>query len=114
MTIIEAHELSRWYGIVMGLNNVSFEIEAGLTGLVGPNGAAKSTLIQIITGQLQPSSGSLTVFGEVPWNNPALLRRIGYCPEGEAVPKELRPLDWLRGLAFLSGFSSEDALTRSE
>ncbi len=114
MTIIEAHELSRWYGIVMGLNNVSFEIEAGLTGLVGPNGAGKSTLIQIITGQLQPSSGSLTVFGEVPWNNPALLRRIGYCPEGEAVPKELRPLDWLRGLAFLSGLPPADALTRCE
>src|SRR6266478_6386601 len=114
MTIIEAHELSRWYGIVMGLNNVSFEIEAGLTGLVGPNGAGKSTLIQIITGQLQPSSGSLTVFGEVPWNNPALLRRIGYCPEGEAVPKELRPLDWLRGLAFLSGLPAEDVLARCE
>jgi len=114
MTIIEAQELSRWYGIVMGLNNVSFEIEAGLTGLVGPNGAGKSTLIQIITGQLQPSSGNLTVFGEVPWNNPALLRRIGYCPEGEAVPKELRPLDWLRGLAFLSGLPAADALARCE
>jgi len=114
MTIIDAHELSRWYGIVMGLNNVSFEVASGLTGLVGPNGAGKSTLIQIITGQLQPSSGSLTVFGQVPWNNPALLRRIGYCPEGEAVPKELRPLDWLRGLAFLSGLPAEDVLARCE
>jgi ABC-2 type transport system ATP-binding protein len=103
--IIEARELSRWYGIVMGLNNVSFHIEPGLTGLVGPNGAGKSTLIQIITGQLRPSSGELTVFGEVPWNNPSLLKRIGYCPESEAVPKDLRPLEWLRGLAFLSGLS---------
>jgi len=101
--IIQAQEVSRWYGIVMGLNNVSFEIEPGLTGLVGPNGAGKSTLIQIITGQLEPSSGCLTVFGEVPWNYPALLDRIGYCPEGEAVPKDLRPLDWLRGLALLAG-----------
>src|SRR5215468_5385587 len=101
--IIQANELSRWYGIVMGLNNVSFQIESGLTGLVGPNGAGKSTLIQIITGQLQPSSGTLTVFGEYPWNNPRLLRRIGYCPEGEAVPGDLRPVDWLRGLAMLSG-----------
>jgi len=62
--IIQAHELSRWYGIVMGLNNVSFEIPSGLTGLVGPNGAGKSTLLQIVTGQLQPSSGTLTVLGE--------------------------------------------------
>src|SRR5436190_11659248 len=107
--LIQAIELSRWYGIVMGLNNVSFEVEPGLTGLVGPNGAGKSTLIHIITGQLQPSSGRLTVFGEAPWNNPPLLRRIGYCPEGEAVPKELRPLDWLRGLAALSGLSRHEA-----
>jgi ABC-2 type transport system ATP-binding protein len=112
--IIQAEELSRWYGIVMGLNNVSFEIGPGLTGLVGPNGAGKSTLIQIVTGQLQPSSGRLTVFGETPWNNPRLLQRIGYCPEREAVPKELRPLEWLRGLAFLAGFGPRAAAERSE
>src|SRR5438045_9791538 len=112
--LIHAVELSRWYGIVMGFNNVSFGIEPGLTGLVGPNGAGKSTLIEIITGQLQPSSGRLTVFGEVPWNNPRLLKRIGYCPEGEAVPKELRPLDWLRGLAFLSGMADSEAKARCE
>jgi ABC-2 type transport system ATP-binding protein len=111
---IQAGELSRWYGIVMGLNNVSFAIEPGLTGLVGPNGAGKSTLIQIITGQLQPSSGLLTVFGEAPWNNPRLLRRIGYCPEGEAVPKDLRPLEWLMGLALLSGLESAKVPRRCE
>jgi ABC-2 type transport system ATP-binding protein len=112
--VVQANQLSRWYGIVMGLNNVSFEIEAGLTGLVGPNGAGKSTLIQIITGQLQPSSGSLTVFGERPWNNPRLLRRLGYCPEGEAVPKELRPVDWLRSLALLSGIPDPEAVGKAE
>src|SRR5712675_2000824 len=114
MKLIQANELSRWYGIVMGLNNVTFQIEPGLTGLVGPNGAGKSTLIQIITGQLQPSSGTLTVFGEPPWNNPRVLLRIGYVPEGEAVPKELRPVDWLAGLARLSGMSAADATAHSE
>jgi ABC-2 type transport system ATP-binding protein len=112
--VIQAKELSRWYGIVMGLNNVSFEIEPGLTGLVGPNGAGKSTLIQIVTGQLQPSSGELTVFGLRPWNNPALLRRIGFCPEGEAVPKDLRPMDWLRSLALLAGIPDSEAVARGE
>jgi ABC-2 type transport system ATP-binding protein len=113
-TVIQARELSRWYGIVMGLNNVSFDIEAGLTGLVGPNGAGKSTLIQIITGQLQASSGELTVFGEVPWNNPNLLKRIGYCPEREAVPRDLQPVAWLRGLGLISGIASKEAHRRSE
>jgi ABC-2 type transport system ATP-binding protein len=112
--IVQAEELSRWYGMVMGLNNVTFEIGPGLTGLVGPNGAGKSTLIQIVTGQLQPSSGRLTVFGETPWNNPRLVQRIGYCPEREAVPKELRPLDWLRGLAYLSGMAGAVAQGRCE
>ncbi len=112
--IIQARELSRWYGIVMGLNNVTFDIEPGLTGLVGPNGAGKSTLIQIITGQLQPSSGDLTVFGERPWNNPRLMQRLGYCPESEAVPKDLRPLDWLRGLSLLAGLSGGAARSRCE
>lgn len=112
--IIRACELSRWYGIVMGLNNVSFEIEPGLTGLVGPNGAGKSTLIQIITGQLQSSSGELTVFGQVPWNNPDLLKRIGYCPEREAVHRDLEPLDWLRGLALISGVEPEKVNQRCE
>ena len=112
--IVQAEELSRWYGMVMGLNNVTFEIGPGLTGLVGPNGAGKSTLIQIVTGQLQPSSGRLTVFGETPWNNPRLIQRIGYCPEREAVPKELRPLDWLRGLAYLSGMAGAVADHRCE
>src|SRR5258708_4484234 len=114
MYIIQARALSRWYGLVMGLNNVSFEIESGLTGLVGPNGAGKSTLIEIIPGQLQPSSGSLTVFDQAPWNNPRLIQRLGYCPEGEAVPKELRPLDWLTGLAWLSGWQGTAAAGRCE
>ncbi len=112
--IVQVRELSRWYGIVMGLNNVSFEVGPGLVGLVGPNGAGKSTLIQIITGQLRASSGSLTVFGEVPWNNPRLLRRIGYCPERESLPRDLRPVDWLRGLGVMSGFGARAAGERAE
>src|SRR5688572_4182918 len=103
--VVSARELTRWYGIVMGLNNVTFDIEPGMTGLVGPNGAGKSTLIQIITGQLRPSSGRLTVFGEEPWNNPDLMQRIGYCPERESVPKDLQPIEWLTGLAYMTGIA---------
>ena len=112
--VLEATELSRWYGIMMGLNNISFSIEPGLTGLVGPNGAGKSTLIQIITGQLQPSSGDLRVFGERPWNNPELLKRIGYCPERESLPVELKPQQWLYGLALISGMSRSEAWQKAE
>lgn len=119
--IIEAKELSCFYGIVLGLNNVTFEIQPGITGLVGPNGAGKSTLIKLITGQLSPSSGSLSVLGQNPLNNPTLLARIGYCPEREQVSKELKPVDWLRALAALSGVPwkrsksvAEKALVRAQ
>lgn len=78
--IIQGIKLSRWYGVVMGLNNIDFQIHPGITGLVGPNGAGKSTLIQIITGQLQPSSGSLKVFGETPWNQPSGPEELGIAP----------------------------------
>ena len=101
--IIEARQVSRWYGLVMGLNHISFDILPGITGLVGPNGAGKSTLIQIITGQLKPSSGMLTVLGHTPWSHPPTLARLGYCPEKEALPEHLRPLEWLTGLGLLSG-----------
>lgn len=112
--VVEAKELSRWYGVVLGLNNVSFEIGPGITGLVGPNGAGKSTLIQLITGQIRPSSGVLTVFGERPWNNRRLLSRLGYCPESEAVHADIKPLGWLRSLGALSGMSRRELRTRPE
>lgn len=107
-SIIEAKELSCFYGLVLGLNNVSFDVQPGITGLVGPNGAGKSTLIKMVTGQLAASSGSLTVMGQSPRNNPELLSRIGYCPEREQVNKELKPVDWLRSLASISGIAWKD------
>ncbi|MCB1126768.1 MAG: ATP-binding cassette domain-containing protein, partial [Verrucomicrobiae bacterium] len=56
--IIEGKELSRWYGMVMGLNHISFEVRPGLTGLVGPNGAGKSTLLKLLADRLAPQRGT--------------------------------------------------------
>ncbi|MBO36007.1 MAG: ABC transporter [Verrucomicrobiales bacterium] len=112
--IVKANKLSRWYGIVMGLNNISFTIPAGLTGLVGPNGAGKSTLIKIITGQIRPSSGELRVFGERPWNNPRLLNQVGYCPEDDALPDDLQPLQWLISLGLISGLPRREVQPQCE
>ena len=110
--IIRAENLSRFYGIVLGLNNVTVDISPGITGIVGPNGSGKTTLFRLLTGQIRPSSGKLEVFGMVPWNNPAALTHLAYCPENEAVPPALRPLDWLVALGQLSGLSAHDARAR--
>ena len=111
--IVEAENLSRFYGMILGLNNVSFQIRPGITGIVGPNGAGKTTLFRLLLGQIRPSSGVLTVFGGTPWNNATVQAQLGYCPENEQVPAGLRPLEWLVGLGMLSGFSAGEAKSRA-
>ena len=61
--IVSADHLSKWYGQVIGLNDVSVSLPPGITGLLGPNGAGKSTFMKLVTGQLKPSKGAITVLG---------------------------------------------------
>jgi len=105
MAVIELIQLSKWYGEVIGLNNVTAEIAPGITGLLGPNGAGKSTLMGLATGQLRPSKGVIRVFDESPWDNPRVLARIGYCPEGDQFWPNLTGFQFVVFLARLSGLS---------
>ena len=111
--IAEAESLSRFYGMILGLNNVSFAIRPGITGVVGPNGAGKTTLFRLLLGQIKPSSGTLRVFGETPWANPMVQARVAYCPESETVPSGIGSYDWLVGLGMISGLSSAEAKART-
>jgi ABC-2 type transport system ATP-binding protein len=111
--IAEGGNLSRFYGMILGLNNVSFAIRPGITGVVGPNGAGKTTLFRLLLGQIKPSSGTIRVFGEQPWNNPMVQARIAYCPEAEAVPGNIGSFDWLVGLGMISGLSAGEAKSRA-
>jgi ABC-2 type transport system ATP-binding protein len=111
--IVEAGSLSRFYGMILGLNNVSFAIRPGITGVVGPNGAGKTTLFRLLLGQIKPSSGTLRVFGEKPWSNPMVQARLAYCPESETVPSGTNSFDWLVGLGMISGLSAQAAKART-
>ena len=111
--IVEATNLSRFYGIVLGLNNVSFTIGPGITGVVGPNGAGKTTLFRLLTGQIRPSAGELKVFGGLPWSSPAVRAQLAYCPEDEAVPANIKPVDWLTALGMISGLPAREAKVRA-
>ncbi|MCD6452029.1 MAG: ABC transporter ATP-binding protein [Acidobacteria bacterium] len=110
--VVEARNLSKWYGEVVGINDLSFSLSPGVTGLLGPNGAGKSTLLKLIAGLLKPSKGELLVFGEVPWKNHRLKRKIGYCPELDAFWRYLTGFDFLLNIARLSGYSGEEAEKR--
>jgi ABC-2 type transport system ATP-binding protein len=73
--------------------------------LLGPNGAGKSTFMKLITGQLKPSQGHITVLGEPAWANPALYLRMGFCPEQDAFYERMTGLEWVTALARLHGFT---------
>jgi len=82
---IELRNVSRWYGNVVAVNDVTMSIGPGVTGLLGPNGAGKSTIMHMIAGFLPPSRGELTVGAGPSWHNPAIYREIGLVPERDSV-----------------------------
>ncbi len=112
--IVEAQGVMKWYGEVLGLNGFTASFNPGITGLVGPNGAGKSTLFKLLIGQLQASGGELRLLDQDPWNNVALKRKIGYCPESNQL------YGWMTGQAFvemllrLNGMHAGDAKKAAE
>ena len=107
--IVSAEHVSKWYGQVIGLNDVTASVPPGVTGLLGPNGAGKSTFMKLITGQLRPSKGSVTVLGEPIWRNPRLYFQIGFCPEQDAFYDRMTGLEWVTALVRLNGLSETAA-----
>jgi ABC-2 type transport system ATP-binding protein len=82
---IELSNVSRWYGNVVAVNDVTMSIGPGVTGLLGPNGAGKSTIMHMIAGFLPPSRGELTIGNRPSWRHPAIYREIGLVPERDSV-----------------------------
>lgn len=111
--IIKCENLSKWYGQVIALNNVSLSIDQGIVGLLGPNGAGKTTFLDLVVGRLRPSRGTITVLGEDPWSSPTLFRYLGYCPDTDGLYERLSGLDFVTLLARLTGFPSAEAKKRA-
>jgi ABC-2 type transport system ATP-binding protein len=111
--VIAAAHLSKWYGNVLGLNDVSLEIEEGITGLLGPNGAGKSTFMKLITGQLKPNIGAVTVRGLKAWNNPEVFREIGFCPEHDVFYEDMTGQEFVAGLLRFYGYPQAEIRERA-
>ena len=110
--VIEFVGVSKWYGAVLGLRDVSVKVGPGITGLLGPNGAGKSTLLKCMTGEIQPSRGEVRMFGRrVP--DPEVFRKLGYAPEIEVFFEELTAREFVSHLAELNGFDRPEAGRRA-
>jgi ABC-2 type transport system ATP-binding protein len=101
--VIRVDAVSRWFGSVVAVSDVSFDITPGITGLLGPNGAGKTTLLRMMTGLAETSRGTVTVFGEPVRDNPPLYRRMGVMSEHETVYGFMKGRDFVRAMGKLRG-----------
>jgi ABC-2 type transport system ATP-binding protein len=112
MTAIELRNVSRWYGNVVAVNDITMTIGPGVTGLLGPNGAGKSTLLHLIAGFLPPSRGTLTIGTAAAWRNPEIYRTVGLVPERDSVYAFLTGEEFVRATARLHQLADPQAATR--
>jgi ABC-2 type transport system ATP-binding protein len=106
---IEVDHVSRWYGNVVAVNDISFALGPGVTGLLGPNGAGKSTLLHLMAGLLAPSAGRVLIEGGTAWRRPAMYRDVGLVPERETVHAYLTGRQFAQLNAELQGVPDADA-----
>jgi len=106
--------VTKLYGAVIGVNDVTVELGTGAHGLLGPNGAGKTTFLGLVTGQLRASIGDVKVFGAPPFANPRVLARIGFCPAADLTERHVTPRQWVRYLVQLSGYTPAAAAVRAE
>ncbi len=101
--------VSRFYGEVLGVNRVNLSIPAGITSLVGPNGSGKTTLMNLMTGLIRPTCGSVSVLGIPPDRPEELFRKIGYCTQFDAFPKGLTGYQFVYSFLLVHGMVESEA-----
>lgn len=111
--LLTAENLTKEYKDVVALNDVSFGIAEGITGMLGENGAGKSTAIKIFLGLVQPTSGSATILGENASESVVVRSRLGYMPEHECLPSHVSAAEFLTHMAEVSGLPPTRARTRA-
>lgn len=113
-TVVEIMGLTHDYGEVVALRDLDLQIPAGVTGLVGANGAGKTTMLRLLLGLLHPTAGSMRVLGHDPEREPLEVRaRIGYMPEGDCLPKDQTAADFVAYTAQLAGIPPSEARRRA-
>jgi len=106
-------DVSRFYGEVLGINNVSLSIPPGITSLVGPNGSGKTTLMNLLCGLIRPTQGSISVLGITPDHPEKLCRLVGYCAQFDAFPKAITGYQFLYSFLLMFGFAPAECDRRT-
>jgi ABC-2 type transport system ATP-binding protein len=109
---IEFADVSKWYGQVSALTEVTLRCGPGVTGLVGKNGAGKSTLIKLAAGLLRPSTGSVSLCGQPPALR-AARRMLGYCPDIDRFYEEMSGRTFVAWMLRLDGLAARAAKERA-
>ena len=110
---VEMQSVSKWYGSVVAVNDVSFDVYPGVTGILGPNGAGKTTLLNMMCGLVKPSRGSVRVLGEEAQGNIGLYRRIGVMLEHDALYPFMTGREFVQLAARLQGVDDASAVDRA-
>jgi ABC-2 type transport system ATP-binding protein len=111
---VQTNSISKWYGNVLGVSEISVKIGKGIHGLLGPNGAGKSTFLKLISGQLKTNIGDIKIFGEDIQDNYTLFNRIGLCPENDSFYKGITGWEFILFSAKLLGFKNKTAIDKAE
>ncbi|HXM45292.1 MAG TPA: ABC transporter ATP-binding protein [Bryobacteraceae bacterium] len=101
--------VSRFYGEVLGVNRVNLAIQPGITSLVGPNGSGKTTLMNLMTGLIRPSRGTINVLGIPPTRPEELFRKMGYCTQFDAFPRGLTGYQFIYSFLLVHGMIESEA-----
>jgi ABC-2 type transport system ATP-binding protein len=112
--LIAARHLTRRYGAVTALDALTVSIEPGITGLVGANGAGKSTFVKILLGLVEPSEGEAEVMGhDVVRERAAIRALVGYMPEHDCLPPDMSATEFVSFMARCSGLPATAARERT-
>lgn len=112
---LQFHDVAKRYGAKEALRGIDLTLTPGVYGLLGPNGAGKSTLMNILTGNLRPTRGHVTLDGQDTVSmGEAFRRRLGYCPQQQALYPGFTGEQFLYYMASLQGMSREDAKGRMD
>ena len=101
--------VSKHYGVVQALDDVTVDISAPATGLLGANGAGKSTLMKVALGLVRPERGEVQVLGVDAVDRAAVRRRVGYMPEHDCLPTDMSGQDLCVHIGQLRGLDRRDA-----